>query len=199
MDPVLYKAAVIGDINPFKNHAEDLDLQLQITRNQNTVLHVYILAPSESKKSTKFVEEILSMCWPLLLQENVNKETPLHLAVRHGHVAVVNYLIQAVKDRQMLPMTNAQMDTAIHEAIRNNHFDVVQSLIKEDPRFSYSANHAGNTPTIGFHESVLENKYGVSPAYDNPFGLSDLHIAVIYKAEGKSVHLFAFFLYRVAI
>ena len=77
MDPVLYKAAVIGDINPFKNCAECLDLQLQITPNQNTVLHVYIIAPSESEKSTQFVDEILSMCRPLLLQENVNNETPL--------------------------------------------------------------------------------------------------------------------------
>ena len=204
MDPVLYKAAVKGDINPFKERAEPPDLLLQITRNQNTVLHVYIIAPSESEKSIEFVDGILSMCWPLLLQVNVKKETPLHLAVRHGHVAVVNYLIQAVKDRQMLRMTNTQMDTAIHEAIRSNHLDVVQSLIKEDPHFSYSANHAGDTPlnkakTGGFHESLLENKYGVSPAYGDPIGLSHLHIAVICKDESKPVDLFALFLYRVAI
>ena len=210
MDPVLYKAAVIGDINPFnrfKNGAECLDLQLQITRNLNTVLHVYIIAPSESEKSTQFVDEILSMCRPLLLQENVNNETPLHLAVRHGHVPVVNYLIvnyliQTVKDRQMLPMMNTQMGADIHEAIRNNRFDVVQSLIKEDPRFSYSANHAGNTllkKPLRLFRSMLENKCGFSPAYDNPIGLSDLHIAVIYRNEGKPVHLFALFLYKVAI
>ena len=202
MDPALYRAAAIGDISPFMNPADPPDLLLQITRNRNTVLHVYILAPPESGKSTVFVEEILSMCQPLLLQENVNKETPLHLAVRHGHVAVVDYLIQAVKDRQMLPMMNTQMGAAIHEAIRNNHFDAVQSLINEDPRFSYSANHASNTPlnkALRFFRSMLENKCGVSPAYDNPIGLSDLHIAVIYRDEGKPVHLFALFLYKVAI
>lgn len=179
MDPVLYKAAVIGDIIPFQNRAGPPDLQRQITRNQNTVLHVYIIAPSEAEKSTEFVDEILRMCWRLLLQENVNKETPLHLAVRHGHVAVVNCLIQAVKARQMLPKMNTQMGTAIHEAIRNNHIDVVQSLIKEFPRFSYSANYAGNTSL-----SVPENEYGISRAYRNHIGLSDLHIAVIYKNEG---------------
>lgn len=176
MDPVLYKAAVRGDISPFQNRS---DLLLQITRNQNTVLHVYIIAPSESEKSIKFVDEILRMCGRLLLQENVNKETPLHLAVRHGHVAVVNYLIQAVKDGKKLPKMNTQMGTAIHEAIRNNHIDVVQSLIKEFPRFSYSANYAGNTSL-----SVPENEYGISRAYRNHIGLSDLHIAVIYKNEG---------------
>ena len=231
MEPVYYNAAEKGQIKGFKN-IEKSDINQLLTPNRNTVLHIYLssLKESESKDSkskyskskdseaedselsTAFVEEILEMCPPLLQQANVKGETPLHIAARYGHAAIVDVLIKRTGERalqedpengakyavqKMLEMTNNEKDTALHEAVRGNHLKVVERLIKEGEDFSYSQNDAGETPLYIAVERNYEEvafhilKTCTSPAHDGPLGRTTLHAAVIVHNYGN-VYLFIF-------
>ena len=150
MEPVYYNAAAKGDIGDFKNIPKPLNQLL--TPNRNTVLHIYLTSlikrSEDSKSSTDFVEEILTKCPILLWQANVKGETPLHIAARYGHAAIVDVLIEHAKAPQedlengvnntvqkMLEMMNNEKDTALHEAVRGNHRKVVERLIEEGTAF----------------------------------------------------------------
>ncbi|XP_050258825.1 uncharacterized protein LOC126703796 [Quercus robur] len=229
-----YEGAANGDIEVFKDILEPLDQLL--TPNRNTVLHIYLSSlkeseskdkksknafmffrakdskPEDSKSSTAFVEEILTKCPLLLMQANVKGETPLHIAARYGHAAIVDVLIKCARERapqedpengvnyavqKMLEMTNNEKDTALHEAVRGNHLRVVEQLIKEGKDFSYSQNDVGETPLYiaverGFIYVALHIlKTCTSPAHDGPLGRTTLHAAGIVHNYGN-VYLFIF-------
>ncbi|KAK9997395.1 hypothetical protein SO802_022081 [Lithocarpus litseifolius] len=156
--------------------------------------------PEDSKSPTAFVNEILRISPSLLWQANVKGETPLHIAARYGHAAIVAVLIKRARERppqedlengvdytvqKMLEMTNNEKDTALHEAVRGNHFEVVKRLIGEGPDFSYSQNKAGETPLYiaverSFSDVALHILYKCkSLAHDGPLGRTTLHAAVI--------------------
>ena len=156
MESKLYKAAAVGNINPFKDLPTSLNELL--TPKKNTILHVYLENQRKGSKSTDFVGHIIDMCPQLLLQANTKGETPLHFAARYGHSNAVKVLIDRAKtlaidpengpaeEKKMLRMTNEEEDTALHVAARNIQAQVVEILTKEDPEFSYSANVHGETP-----------------------------------------------------
>lgn len=172
MDRNTYKAAAKGEIEFFKEISNQQHLDLLLTPNKNTVLHINIAAQTggEIDYSTDFVEQVLHMCPSLLLQDNIKGETALHIAARHGHVAAVKVLLEFAKVAQshgdhidelengmvrgddneqisvLLRMKSNKNDTALHEAARYNRLGVVQVLTQEDPDFPYSANEAGETP-----------------------------------------------------
>ncbi|XP_062171371.1 protein ACCELERATED CELL DEATH 6-like [Alnus glutinosa] len=211
MDCDSFNAAAEGKIKVFKDIITDhQSLDLLLTPNKNTVLHIYITSLNSGLKDqnqeqtlTKFVEEILEICPPLLRQTNVKDETPLHIAARYGHDDIVEVLIKYCAQtlpqdpkggiesvKEMLSMTNKEKDTALHEAVRYNHLKVVKLLIKTDPNFSYSANNAGETPLYiaaerGFEDVVIEilDKCK-SPMHEGPLGRTALHAAVIRNYEG---------------
>ena len=224
-----YNGAADGTIGVFKDIPEPLDQLL--TPNRNTVLHIYLTSlkeseskdskskdskskdsePKDSELSTAFIEEILERCPPLLWQANIKGETPLHIAARYGHAAIVAVLIECARAghqdlengvnnaavQKMLEMTNNEKDTALHEAVRGNHLEVVKRLIEEGPDFSYSRNDAGETPLyiaverdykdVAFH--ILDKCK--SPAHDGPLGRTTLHAAVIWSHQGN-VYVFFF-------
>ena len=219
-----YKGAAKGKIEVFKNILEPLDQLL--TPNGNTVLHIYLSSLKESKSkdskskyskskdselSTTFVEQILEMCPPLLWKANANDETPLHIAARYGHAAIVDVLIKRARERappedlengvnnpvqKMLEKPNKEeKDTALHEAVRGNHFKVVERLIEEGKDFSYSQNDAGETPLYIAVERKFEKVAShiwqncTSPAHDGPLGRTTLHAVVIADNFGN-VYLF---------
>ncbi|KAK0608015.1 hypothetical protein LWI29_024149 [Acer saccharum] len=182
--------AADGKIEPFKQIAEQI--KFIVTPIKNTVLHINI---ASEKVSTQFVEEILGICPSLLVQVNAQGDTPLHVAVKFKRIDVVTALIKKAKDiqrpeelesgigavRQMLRMTNNKGNTALHEAMRNKSGVMVRVLFKEDPDFSYSANHCGETPLYiaaekGFSEGV--NETCTSMSYNGPNGKTALHAAV---------------------
>jgi len=207
MDPVLFKAAEAGNIGPFENYQTRLDQLL--TADENTILHVYLGNQRREPESTYFVDKILEMCPPLLLQANKKGEIPLHLAARYGHSNVVKVLIDCAKAlptdpesgvseaKKMLRMTNEEQDTALHEAARNRRSHVVEILTKEDPEFSYSANVHGETPlyiaaSIGWFWTAERGKAVyeilgncISVDYGGPNGRTALHAASRIGDDGK--------------
>ncbi|KAJ6855877.1 protein ACCELERATED CELL DEATH 6-like [Populus alba x Populus x berolinensis] len=212
MDPVLFKAAEAGDIDPFENYQTCLNQLL--TPDENTILHVYLGNQSSKPESTDFVVIILEMCPPLLFQANKKGEIPLHFAARFGHSNVVRVLIDRAKARhtdpesgvteakKMLRMTNEEQDTALHEAARSIQAQVVEILTKEDPEFSYSANVHGETPLyiaaasrgsyIGLWteergkvvDEILGNSISVD--YGGPNGRTALHAASRVGDDGTA-------------
>ncbi|KAF5466021.1 hypothetical protein F2P56_015980 [Juglans regia] len=200
MDPEFYEAAAKGNIEFFKVHGTHLNVQL--TPNKNTVLHIYITALVAGAESpTNFVDEVLKIHPLLLWQANANDEIPLHIAARYGHTAVIKFLLERANyhilyqdlesgfrsAREMLGMTNKEKDTALHEAVRYNHLEAAKLLMVEDPEFSYFDNAAGETPLYMAAERKLQSMVSEiintckSPAYNGPLGRTALHAAACWE------------------
>ncbi|KAL7177778.1 hypothetical protein ACSBR2_031024 [Camellia fascicularis] len=166
MDPMLYREA-IGSKENEDNHDDVLhlmqyindqqQLELQLTSNKNTVLHV-----ATQFHNQQYVKIILekSLSSSLLRGLNIDDETPLHIAAKEGHLDIVKSLIECTKRldheeveseggaaMEMLRATNKDNDTALHIAVRNPHnVGVVEWLTKEDLEFIHPPNNAKETP-----------------------------------------------------
>ncbi|XVF37746.1 hypothetical protein REPUB_Repub20aG0036400 [Reevesia pubescens] len=212
MDRDLFEAAETGDMEPFDNYKGDL-LRL-VDGRQNTALHIYsrtgghrqvVNKKDEHKHSANFLHQLVEKCPSLLMQSNANREIPLHIAARHGHSDVVEFLIErtkllqgedleqgleATRMREMLTRTDKEENTAFHSAAEYGHLNVLQLLIKEvDPDFAFSDNTRGETPLYiaslgGYHhlvKEILKNRKSV--AYGGPHGRTALHAAVMADDE----------------
>ncbi|KAL9410753.1 hypothetical protein AB3S75_044516 [Citrus x aurantiifolia] len=209
MNSDLYEAAAKGEIEPFNQLAIDRQLGSLVTHKKNTILHVNIIASYTQNKeaesvSTKFVEKILKKCPSLLLQVNAKGDSPLHVAARYGHAAVVGALIEFAKKqpgqelesgvksttRYMLGMINDEENTALHDAVQSGSLDVVKILLGADPAFPYSANGSGETPlylaAARGHKKISAEILQKCPlaAHEGPSGKTALHAAVCSGSRG---------------
>ncbi|KAI7981777.1 Death-associated protein kinase dapk-1 [Camellia lanceoleosa] len=101
-------------------------LELQLTSSKNTILHV-----AAQVHNKKYVVKVLEKSPSSLLHcLNIDGETPLHIAVRGGHLDIVKALIECAKRldqeevesgggaaKEMLRATNKDNDTALHMAV----------------------------------------------------------------------------------
>ncbi|MBA0786609.1 hypothetical protein Gotri_027806, partial [Gossypium trilobum] len=167
-----------------------------------------------SKKRSNFIEQILVKCPSLLLQKNAKGQTPLHVAARNGHSAIVKLLIRScakARDgdleklgmdqvnavREMLRITDQESDTALHVAAEYGNVKMVEGLLElEDPGFPYSANKNQKTPLYLAAEignrgvlSVLLDK-SKSTGQGGPHGRTALHAAAMAEdAEATKIIL----------
>ncbi|TYI88529.1 hypothetical protein E1A91_D04G216800v1 [Gossypium mustelinum] len=155
------------------------------------------------EKRSDFIEQILTKCPSLLLQTNAKGQTPLHVAARYGHSAIVKLLIKSCakprdgdleklgKDqvnavREMLRIRDQESNTALHEAARCGNVEVVKALLEfEDPDFPYSANEKQETPLYiaarrgsGRLLSLLFDKFKSTP-HGGSYGRTALHAAAM--------------------
>ncbi|KAJ0014570.1 hypothetical protein Pint_21265 [Pistacia integerrima] len=205
MDPYLFKAAVEGNVVPFRKERQNFEQV--VTQLRDTILHVNIKSQNEAMASTIFVYQILNICPSLLLQVNANGDTPLHVAAKFGHSAMVEILFQHSRAQpgasqsgglnpvwEMLKMTNKEENAALHEAVLYGSLEVVKVLTREgDPDFSYSANSYGETPLYlaaargspGIVVAILGSCRAV--AHGGPGGKTALHAAVMSKNLGNAL------------
>ncbi|KAL3501979.1 hypothetical protein ACH5RR_036428 [Cinchona calisaya] len=186
MDPQIYIAAVSGSWSEIA----DLDLYSQRTATGNTVLHVLSQCSSTSSDA---VRQILTRNAYLLLDQNAQKETALHLAATKGHSEVVGALIDCSKMSRrrnklctmMLGITDNYGNTALHKAVENNRYEVVKLLVEADTSLQYEANIAGECPLYIAAEkgySDITDRILLScesPSYHGPGGKTALHAAAI--------------------
>ncbi|KAK2969268.1 hypothetical protein RJ640_021987 [Escallonia rubra] len=144
MDLSLYRAAIGGNVYIIRQHR--MNLEDQLTPNNNTVLHVAVMFGN-----TACAKEVIRYSPSLSCRVNIQGDTPLHIAARNGCSDIVVALVKCTREmhgagKEMLRMQNKENDTPLHEAVRNGRFDVVKLLVKEDPDFSYPTNNAEETP-----------------------------------------------------
>ncbi|MBA0749359.1 hypothetical protein Gogos_003303 [Gossypium gossypioides] len=158
MDCGLLKAAEDGDMLLFNKYHGDLHCSC-------------VTGTGNPKESSPFISR--NNWWTsahhCCFNPMIKGEIPLHIAARHGHYKIVQFLIERAKVmpqlhedlenseasgsrwRTMLRMKDKADNTAFHMAVEcpPDDIDVVRLLVKElelDPEFSLSANKSGETP-----------------------------------------------------
>ncbi|KAH0987070.1 hypothetical protein GBA52_014247 [Prunus armeniaca] len=108
---------------------------------------------------TKVVAEIYSRCRSFLTQQNLDGDTPLHVAARVGCFSIFNDLVREITSMsqtdfrnenngmfETLRMGNRGSNTVLHEAVKNGHIKLVQFLLTIDPKLASVENDAGESP-----------------------------------------------------
>ncbi|CAL9017485.1 unnamed protein product [Prunus brigantina] len=138
---------------------------------------------------TKVVAEIYSRCRSFLTQQNLDGDTPLHVAARVGCFSIFNDLVREIPSMsqtdfrnenngmfETLRMGNRGSNTVLHEAVKNGHIKLVQFLLTIDPKLASVENDAAS---LGHHRTVqrlLELDLSVAYVLDKD-GHSPIHVA----------------------
>lgn len=188
MDWRLLKAAAKGDtsfLDLSKLHHSDFN---KVTPHNNNLLHI-----ATKHQRRYFAAAILDLCPSLLLRENNNGDTPLHVAASVGSFQILQFLVNEVASdienlgvttKQLLRTTNKQQDTALHVALKNGHGDVAKLLVGLDAGLLEMANNNNESPLYLAVERglfdvaghILERFPLVSGK--GPKGMNALHAAV---------------------
>ncbi|CAF1703343.1 BnaC03g33740D [Brassica napus] len=188
MDWRLLKAAATGDtsfLDLSKLHHSDFN---KVTPHNNNLLHI-----AAKHQRRDFAAAILDLCPSLLLRENNNGDTPLHVAASVGSFQILQLLVNEVTSdienlgvttMQLLRTTNKQKDTALHVALKNGYGDVAKLLVGLDAGLLEMANNNNESPLYLAVERglfdvaghILERFPLVSGK--GPKGMNALHAAV---------------------
>ncbi|KAK1285266.1 hypothetical protein QJS10_CPB20g01325 [Acorus calamus] len=158
MDPKLYKSAMLGNTILLKEiieEADQLDLLLQLTPQNNTALHIVA-----KHGHCDFASELLRKSPALLFQPNSDGDLPLHLATQGGHKSLVNLFLDSLKKSPpratdlenngaasaLCRTSNSKGNNVLHDALRCGYEEVAVALMEFDPSLADSVNLAGESP-----------------------------------------------------
>ncbi|KAJ4886175.1 Ankyrin repeat-containing domain protein [Raphanus sativus] len=125
----------------------------KVTPHKNNVLHI-----AAKHQRLDFAAAILELRPCLLLGENNNGDTPLHVAASVGSFQVLQLLVNSAINnvssdienrgitKQLLRTTNKQNDTALHVALKNGNVDVAKLLFEQDTGLLEMANNNNESP-----------------------------------------------------
>ncbi|KAJ0046718.1 hypothetical protein Pint_04258 [Pistacia integerrima] len=193
MDCSLYKAAKEGDVEFLKQfiQSDNHNSLLLHTNQENNIIHVAAKLGHES-----FIHEALQIFTFLASHKNSKGDTPLHVAARAGHIAVVKLLIKYKRSRGMfrvdsietpgttvlremedgesgIPrlwrMRNKAQSLALHEALRNGYEEVALCLWELDREMA-------GVVTSAERVNLLRD------AVRGPDGQNPLHAAVLSRS-----------------
>uniref|UniRef100_A0A2N9E6V1 PGG domain-containing protein n=1 Tax=Fagus sylvatica TaxID=28930 RepID=A0A2N9E6V1_FAGSY len=125
MDQRLFEAIAINDKNKFINLVRENEriLEQRTDGSKSTVLHL-----ASRFGHIELVVEILKLC-PMVAEENIKLETPLHDACRRGHTEVLKLLLE--NDPWAACKLNADNQSAFFMACSHGHVDLVKLLLNQ--------------------------------------------------------------------
>ncbi|CAO2149495.1 unnamed protein product [Urochloa humidicola] len=166
MDTRLYKAVTEGDAEMLRRlllqHRPDPEdptrrFLRSTTPKLNTALHLAALYGHAN-----FAEQILAVDQELLVAQNGDGNTPLHLAAKAGKLEVAEVLIRHARDwpqerERPLSMTNGAGNNPLHEAVWNHRPDVAVALLEADPARRNDINYRMESPLhMAAREGILK-------------------------------------------
>ncbi|KAG5415584.1 hypothetical protein IGI04_003151 [Brassica rapa subsp. trilocularis] len=133
-------------LNLARFHHSDFD---KVTPHKNNVLHI-----AAKHQRFNFAAAILDLRPSLLLGENNNGDTPIHVAARVGSFQVLQLLVNSANldienrglTKPLLRTTNKQNDTALSVALKSGHVDVAKLLVDQDTGLLDMANNNNESP-----------------------------------------------------
>ncbi|XP_048330141.2 protein ACCELERATED CELL DEATH 6-like [Ziziphus jujuba] len=190
MDAKLYSDVINGKQGADLSHHKE-----RSNGQKNTILHL----AAKSGKGVQLAEDVLSFHPSLLYEQNIQGNTPLHIAAKLGDLEMAKCLVDWEKksndveqDRKLLTMVNLENDTALHEAVRYNHFPIVKFLVEEKQDLVSLVNGTGESPLFMavdrcLHDAAFHilcnipstNSSNIAAAYAGRNGMNVLHAAVI--------------------
>ncbi|KAJ0244494.1 PGG domain-containing protein [Hirschfeldia incana] len=187
MDWRLLTAAAKGETNLLTLATFDHSDFDKVTPHNNNLLHI-----AAKHQRLEFAAAILALRPSLLLGENNNGDTPIHVAAGVGSFQVLKLLVNSASSdienrgitKQLLRNTNKQKDTALNVALKSGHVDVAKFLVEQDKGLLDMANNNNESPLYLAIErglfDIADYILATSPSVSGigPKGMNALHAAV---------------------
>ncbi|WCJ32752.1 ankyrin repeat family protein [Euphorbia peplus] len=190
MDPKLYKAAATGNAEYFGKLSDNEWHEFGHMKSQkgNTILHI---AAEHGKIST--AKKIIGKCKSVIGEQNLDGDSPLHVAVRQKkNIKMVQLLLKEDERKKLVRIVNMKGDTALHEAVRFNNLKAVELLISEDQDLASVKNNEGEAPLFigvdkGFYK-VARHILKAAPtcSFAGSSGRNVLHASIIAAKQNRS-------------
>jgi len=203
MDRQLLEACNKGNLNLFKQLILDNpDILLSTTPHKNNCLHIAaMLGHHEFAREVWSID--ISKAPSLFSATNVDKETPLIIALMVANRSLASEIITAAKEymqhddleegrllNRMLLNVDRRGENVLHHALRNGFTDLALQLLDNEPELSKQVTNSDESPMFMAarmgHSEVVERLLGIPFSADcGPKYNSAMHAAVRFNHAGS--------------